>query len=265
MVDTEALLDVKGIPLYYQLETLLRNRIISQEFEAGARLPSESALAAEYKVSRITVRQALFGLERNRLIVRKRGKGTFVSQQPKNSDLSKLAGSIDDLILWGLLTKTKIIDFSWIEARGNVIDSLGLPEKTNVLRIERVRFIKDNPFAYVVNYLPPSIGQKIQQDELLDKPLLKILEDDLQLDLAESIVRIEAKIADSETARLLGVRLGSPLLRVEITILDSNHRAVEYSSILFRGDRYSYTVRRNRIRGTKDGLAKERSRQVHEF
>jgi GntR family transcriptional regulator len=189
---------LKGIPLYYQLETLLRNKIASGEYEATGQLPSENELILEYGVSRITVRQALSNLEKDGIILRNRGKGTFVSNQTKSFNVSKLSGSIDDMIMWGLLTKTKILNFGWIDIPNGVLDSLRLPKGTKILRVERVRFMKATPFSYVTNYLPPSVGEKIRQEDLLVKPLLKILEDDMQLDLAESIERIEATLADSQ-------------------------------------------------------------------
>ena len=70
----------KAIPLYYQLETILRNKITSGDYSPARPLPSEDALAEEYEVSRITVRQALSSLEQDGLVIRQRGKGTFVSE-----------------------------------------------------------------------------------------------------------------------------------------------------------------------------------------
>lgn len=237
---------MNGIPLYYQLETLLRSKIMSKELKPGTHLPSESLLAKEYNVSRITVRQALSGLKEDGLIDRIRGKGTYVSQHIKSVDLSKLTGSIDDLKMWGMLSKTEILDFSFVKTDRDVTDLLGLNEGTKILRIEKLRYIKNNPFVYVINNLPPDVGKSILREQVATKPLLWILENELKLQLPELTEKIDAKIADSKIAQLFGVNLGTPFLNVEITIIDSNQRVVELMTALFRGDLFSYKISRKK-------------------
>jgi len=241
----------KVIPLYYQLDTIFRRKILSGEYEAGASLPSEDAIAEEYGVSRITVRQAFSSLEKDGLVIRRRGKGTFVSVKPPIVEPAKLTGSIEDLISIAMRSTTKVIDFSSTQVAKKVTDSLGLPERTEVVRIERLQLSKGSPFSHILNYLPPTIGQKIQPDDLLTKPLLKILEDDLGIDLAEATQRIEATLADSYVAPLLEIRVGDPLLKVERTLFDSSHKVVECVSVLYRADRYFYAVRLERREETQ--------------
>jgi GntR family transcriptional regulator len=236
----------KAIPLYYQLETILRKKIMFREFSPGTLLPSEDALAKEYNVSRVTVRQALSAMEKDGLIVRKRGKGTVVSERPVAFDPPKLTGTIEDLISMGIKTKTKIIDFKLTRVSKDITDALQLPEGTEVLRIERLRLTDGRPFSYIINYVPKSVGEKIRPDDLTLKPLLKILEDDLNINLANAYQRIEATIADSYVAPLLEIRLGDPLLRIERTVFDSHGTAVEYITVLYRADKYLYTVRLER-------------------
>lgn len=236
----------KVVPLYYQLDTILREKILSRGFEPGVPLPAEDALAEEYGVSRITVRQALSSLARDGFIIRKRGKGTFVSDESLHLEPAKLTGSIEDLISMGLRTSTKIIDFSLTQVAKKITDNLGLPEGTKVVRIERIRIARGSSFSYILNYLPPAVGQKIQADDLLSKPLLRILEDDLGIALAEASQTIEASIADSYVASLLEIRVGDPLLKVERTVLDSRHRPVEFVSVVYRADKYCYSVKLER-------------------
>ena len=95
----------KAIPLYYQLETILRKKISAGDYSPDIPLPSEDALAEEYEVSRITVRQALSSLEQDGLVIRQRGKGTFVSERANTIELPRFTGSIEDLILMGKRTR----------------------------------------------------------------------------------------------------------------------------------------------------------------
>ncbi|MBW2079235.1 MAG: GntR family transcriptional regulator [Deltaproteobacteria bacterium] len=238
----------EAIPLYYQLETILRKRIVSGELARGEFLPSEEALAKKYNLSRITVRQAFSSLESDGLIVRKRGKGTFVSKKHTYLESPKFTGFIEDLISMGIHTKSKILNISMVEGRQTIREHLELGVETKLFRIEKIRLVEGSPFSYVLNYLPPDIGKKIKTDDLIDKPLLMILEDDLGIKATEAIQSIAATIADTHVAALLGIRVGDPLLKGERTVFDVNHKPVEYVSVLYRADKYFYTVNLKRKR-----------------
>lgn len=237
----------KEIPLYYQLETILRKRISIEVFPLDSVFPSEDKLEKEYGVSRITVRRALSALQRDGLIVRKRGKGTFVSGKAKIVESPKLSGSIEDIISLGLKTRLKVLDISWIEPPEPVRLSLRCRKNVKVLRIEKIRYIVKNSFSYVLNYLPHEIGCKIPFEEISKKPLLFILEDRLSLQPSIANQTIEATIADAHIANLLEIRVGDPLLKAERIVLDKRERPIEYVSVLYRADRYYYTVNLKRV------------------
>jgi GntR family transcriptional regulator len=238
----------KAIPLYYQIETILRRKILSGEFQPQAPMPTEDALAQAFDVSRITIRQALGLLEKDGLVVRQRGKGTFVSEGVKAYESAKLTGSMEDLILMGVQTSTKILEFSWIESPQSVKDRLGLGEASQVLRIEKIRLVEKEPFSYVINYLPQKIGQKIKAEDLTAKPLLMVLEENLGIRPDEADQTIEATIADAHVAPLLDIRVGDPLLKVERTVFDVKKRPVECVFVLYRADKYFFNVKLKRTR-----------------
>lgn len=233
----------KAIPLYYQIETILRRRIVSGELAPGDILPGEQSLAQQYQVSRITVRQALAALERDGLITRKRAKGTFVSEKASPLESPKLTGSFEDLISMGIKTETKILDFGMVQVPVEITGQLQLTDGEEVLRVEKVRLADNRPFSYVLNYLPPQIGRRIHAEVLAGKPTLKVITDDLKIRLGEAVQKIEATIADSYVASLLNIRVGDPLLKIERVVYDRGGNAVEYVSALYRADRYFYTVR----------------------
>lgn len=242
----DVLISRQGMPLYLQLENILREKISSGYFKPGDALPSDKGLVQDYHVSRVTVRKALLKLVDKGLIKRIKGKGTFVAKINLPFNPPKFTGSIDDLISMGIMTSTKIIDFGLTQATGKVRENLELPENQNVLRVERLRLAQGSPFSYIINYVPKHIGEQIRPKDLVVKPLLQILEDDLNIKLAEANQRIEATIADSYVAQLLEIHAGDPLLRIERTIFDHNHIAVEYVTVLYRADRYYYTSKLER-------------------
>src|SRR5215470_4771444 len=110
----------KRIPLYYQLENLLRERIMSGVFGAGSRLPTENELIRQYGVSRITVRQALSALAEEGLIERRQGKGTFATERkPKRRGFEgqiDLTASLDESIAAGGELAFSVIEMNRVEA-----------------------------------------------------------------------------------------------------------------------------------------------------
>ncbi len=237
----------KAIPLYYQVETVLRNKILSGDYQPGEALPSEDTLAEQYQVSRITVRQALASLDQDGLVVRQRGRGTFVTKEGQRVALPRFTGSIEDLVLMGLRTHTRVLDSGWLGPPEAVRRALGLKDQ-EVLRIEKVRSIEGSPFSYVINYLPPAVGTRIPMELVSAKPMLMILEDELGILASEAEQTVEATIADANIAAMLDIRVGDPLLKAERTVYDAQHRPVEYVSVLYRADKYAFAMKLKRRR-----------------
>lgn len=235
----------KVIPLYYQLETVLRQKISNGDFLPQSPLPSEEMIAAEYQVSRITVRQALSSLEKDGLIVRHRGKGTFVSEKVNHLELPRFTGSIEDLVLLGIQTRLEVLDYSWVIPPVNIQERLEL-EDSKVLRIEKIRHTQDGPLSYVLNYVPENIGRNIKKTMARTKPMMVILQEDLGIELTEADQVMEAAIADTFIANLLKVRVGDPLLRAERVVYDDKSRPVEYVSVQYRADRFKFTMKLRR-------------------
>jgi GntR family transcriptional regulator len=236
----------KGIPLYYQLENLLREKINSGAYVAGDRLPTESELIVEYGVSRITVRQALQALADDGLIERRQGRGTFVAERKtrkrKFAGVTHLTGSLDELIEMGRGTPVKLLEMNRVEADAHEAELLEIKIGEPVYRIKRLRSRDDDPYSLILNYLPAEIGARLTREELSSGVLLQILESKFGLHLTEARQQITAELADPYTAQLLKTRVGAPLLSIERTVYDQNHRPVEYVHTLYRSDLYSYSV-----------------------
>lgn len=246
----EVMLRDKAIPLYYQLETILRNKILSGDYAPEAALPSEDALAEEYRVSRITVRQALSALEQDGLVLRRRGKGTFVSAEARAMGLPRYTGSIEDLMLMGLRTATEVLDTAWIDPPEPIRERLR-SGGDKVLRIEKVRSLEGRPFSYILNYLPPAVGARLPLELVKTKPMLMILEEDLGIRLSEADQAVQATIADAAIAARLDLRVGDPLLNSERVVYDVHKQPVEYVSSLYRADKYAFTMKLKRRRSSR--------------
>lgn len=96
------------LPLYHQLADLLTSRIRAGEYTPGDRIPSEHQLAAAYGIGRPTVRQAIDVLVRRRMLVRRRGSGTYVAAPEHEVDLFSLAGTTSAFQRQGLTVDTRV-------------------------------------------------------------------------------------------------------------------------------------------------------------
>ena len=236
----------KRIPLYYQLEGLLREKIISGKYVAGDRLQTESELIQQYGVSRITVRQALTALVEDGLIERRQGRGTFVTERrtKKRSfeGQTHLTGSLDEVIAMGLNTPVKVLEMNRVEADAHEAELLGTTVGEPLYRIKRLRSREGKPYSYVINYIPAEIGAKLTRKELSTGSLLHLIETKFGIKLKDARQQITAALADSYVASLLDVRIGSALLCIERTVYSDKGKAVESVQVLYRTDLYSYQV-----------------------
>jgi GntR family transcriptional regulator len=236
----------RQVPLYYQLENLLREKIASGKFAPGDRLPTESGLIEEYQVSRITVRQALSALAAEGLIERRQGRGTFVSERRTRKrhfeGTTHLTGSLDELIEMGLDTPVKTLEMHRVEADTHEAELLQIKVGEPVYRLKRVRLRDGKPYSFLVNYLPAEIGARLTRDELNSGALLQTIEQRLGYRLRDARQQVKAELADPFVANLLDVRIGAPLLAIERTVYTDKGKPVEYVHTLYRSDLFSYSV-----------------------
>lgn len=230
-----------GVPVYFQIENLLRRRL-ETEWTPGARLPSEAQLAAEFRVTRSTMRRALAGLEGQKVIVRRKGSGTFVSSEPLDVQVSKLTGFIDDLMSHGLKTRAKVLECRATIASTGVAQLLALPPGEPVLYVSRLRYVEDKPLIVTEGYLPWDLGEKVMTEDLEQVPIIHLITKKYRIAIPAAEQTVEAVLAEPETAGHLEIAIGSPVLRVERTYYGRGRKPKYYSRSLYRADRYKFTV-----------------------
>jgi GntR family transcriptional regulator len=243
------------LPVYYHIKQNIKNRILNGEFRPGDKIPSENDWAEEFKVSRLTARQAVLQLIQEGFLVRKRGKGTFVTANNALIDSFNLEfnGFMDDLFYQISKSRTKSVKITRMIATPQIRNKLEIKEgNAEIIRIDRVRFKGEKTFAYTVNYMPLETGMKISEDDLLKKPLLQMIEEDLGIKLIEAFQTIQATFADQELAGKLEIASGSPILYVERIMYTHKHKPVEFVQTSYRGDLYKYIVRlKNNVKSSR--------------
>lgn len=231
------------LPLYHQVAGILRQRIEEGIYPVGARLQSEDEFAAEFDVSRATVRQATGALVMEGLIVRSQGRGTFVANPPPRSVLKqRFRGSLSDLMAESHRAGTRDIevehDAQFPAYVGKALH-LAKPEGTIV---RRTRMMDGAPFSYTVSYLLPELGRKAASVAGLRRKALMELLVEHGASLSSATQSIRAQLADTELCGRIDVELGAALLYVERLVHDDSGAPVEFVRSWYRGDRYEYTV-----------------------
>lgn len=240
-------LEKTRIPLYVQLEQIIKSQIMTGEVLPGEQIPTEKQLAETYRVSSITARQAVVNLGREGLLLRKQGKGTFVQEgliEFKNIMTLSVKGDIKDVVPEGITSqKVEIMDISRMSAPKRIAKALQMGEEGEVLRIRRTRSDNGVPLSYIRNYLPVEIGEKIEKKDLLTHPMLDILRNKLGLPLRTGLQYIIAVSADYDIASGLSVSISSPVLYLETIILAEGEKPIEFVQTFYRSDQFKYTLK----------------------
>jgi len=249
------------LPIYYQIKEKIKGWIINKEYNAGAKIPSENELAEMFNVSRLTVRQAISQLTQEGFLNRKRGEGTFVTDNENliNSFSLEFSGFMNDLFYYQISKiQIKSVEINRLAPSKMIRDKLELDgDEKEVVQIKRIRFLRDRLFTYTINYLPLEIGKRIVEKDLYEKPLLQILERDLNIRFTEAVQTIEASFADQEVAEKLEISSGLPILFVQRIMYAQRRKPIEVFQSFYRGDLYKFIVRFRNVKG------KEGSKWIH--
>jgi GntR family transcriptional regulator len=218
------------LPVYQQIRRYIKHAVLDKVYEANNQIPTEKELAEQFKVNRITIRQAISSLVDEGLLIRSRGKGTFVTHDEKLIQKMSLknVGMVSDLLPPLGDSKTLSVELQEVEPGTIIREKLELGEDENkVIKVIRDRIVPEGSKVYTVNYLPYDIGKNLTTGELKKRPLLDILENDFQVDLSEAFQTIEASFADAETAGHLGIMPGNQILFIERIMYNEQRRPVE--------------------------------------
>ncbi len=236
-------------PLYHQIYLVLRDKIRSGALRPGDILPGEHDLAADYGVSRITVKRALNELAADGLVSRARGRGTqVVESDPAPAISTSGEGQLEDLLSMGLGTDVAVLDFRYMPAPPEAAQALGCAPGDEVQRCVRVRAVDDEPFSYLTTYVPADIGHSFGPEDLTEQPLLLLLEKaGVEVESASQVVT--ATLADAAVAKALEMEIGAALLKVSRVVTDKRGRPVEFITALYRPDKYGYRMTFSRVGG----------------
>ena len=236
------------VPFYYQLRQLLEQAISSGVLGVDDKIPTEAALCERYDVSRTVVRQALSDLEHTGLVVRQKGRGTFVAAP-------KLSEFVAQTLTRGERLETTVLRLEVEPVSPHVAGMLDLPDSEQIVLLERLRYLRGEPLVVTTAYMPYALCAPILDLNMSDRSLFETYERELGYRLHRGTRAIEARAASAEIAEHLGVREGAPVLAFSGVTYIEDGRAIEYFVGVHRGDRSRFETELFRPSAQAEGAA----------
>jgi GntR family transcriptional regulator len=232
-----------AVPLYTQIKEVLRAKIIDGTYVAYQRLPSESEMINAFGVSRITVRQAMNDLQKEGLLFKVHGKGTFVAMPKVSQELTHLQGFGEAMRLLGHETFSEVFGLGSVTGSEVVCSKLGLPEGAKVTEIRRVRYLNREPVSIDYSWVRHEIGSRLSEQNLADKDLFSLLENELGKPLHSADVEIDATSASEEIAARLHIIPNSPILRIERLTYSGESMPLVFEYLHYRAETFKYKLK----------------------
>jgi GntR family transcriptional regulator len=197
----------------------LRQLVSSGQVPSGQLLPSESELADEHGVSRVTIRKALAQLKSDGIVASRQGFGWYASGPPLRQSLRDLTTIERQIRAAGREPSRELLRFAFRPTPPSLSKVLATDSVLEVTRIDR---IDGKPFATATVWVRADLAAGLSPRALERGPL----SDQLGVELGGATQTITAVGATKQEARLLGVPTGAPLLRVERTTSDTAGRPI---------------------------------------
>ncbi len=229
-------------PLYVQLKDTLAQDIHAGKYAAHQRLPSERELSDKYRVSRMTVRQALLDLAHDGVIYTRVGKGTFVADPKIDQPLRMVTGFTQDTRARGSKPSSRVLEARVIPATPEVAAALRLLPSAEVVLLSRVRFTDKIPLAIENAFLPLALVPNLLKHNFAVTSLYHVLQTEYGFTLHHAEQTIEAALATPREAELLKISPAAAVLRMQRLTVRRDGTPIEYVLSAYRGDRYKFRL-----------------------
>ena len=232
------------LPLYFQLQNKLLEKIKDGTYPQNKALPTEHELIQSYGVSRTTVRQAIDNLVKEGYIEKRRGVGTFVAEREKlNSwDLGSLKSFEEAFKESNHKIRTEALSIKAIKLDSKLQQIFGDKEK-EVYELERVRFIDERPAMSIITFVPASIFSNMDRYDFSSVSLYKTMSEEYNINICYAEKEFRVVSAVREDAQKLKLKVGSQLQEVRTITYDDNNRVIEYSISRDSGDISTYKIK----------------------
>ena len=240
-------LKINKTPLHLQAQQLLLGLIKDGTYQPGEQLPSEVDLAAQLGISRPTLREALLNLEREGVVVRKHGVGTFVASgygSRLESGLERLESILALAARQGMTTQVRGLRVEQVPASEELAERLDVAPDTPLTAIRRAIVVKDRPAAYLVDYSPITFLPPEAIEPSFNGSVLDLIMQRNDVHIREVLAEITAINADVLLAEQLQVEPGQALLLLTETLFTDDNTPIEFSRNYFLPNLFRFHVLR---------------------
>ncbi len=228
---------------YIAVRDLLRQRISRGVFAQQDKLPSESALGAEFGVSRVTIRLALDALRKDGLIESRQGKGYFVRRVQAVQDFGRLQGFGEVMARLGVDVRSEVVELSELPASAEMRRILQLERGALIVRISRLRIAGGAALSYDISHFPVGVGRRLMELNLTHVDIFTLLEQEVGIELGYADISLDVVPADELSAQRLALGKGVSLVRIVRLTRDSRGRPIDFERLYVRPDAFQFRVR----------------------
>lgn len=228
-------------PVYIQIHNQIKQDVENGKWQVGQRIPAERELAELFKVSRMTLRQAIQTLVDDGILERHVGSGTFVANRKVQEKMSGVTSFTELMMAAGKTPSSKTISYHITTPSQSEIERLQLSKDTKVLRMERVRYGSGIPICFEVTAVPADLIADFSKEEVTSS-FYKTLEEKAGLNPGRAIQTVSAMSASEKIAEYLNVRRGEALLRLRQISYLQNGRPFEYTHTQYVGSRFEFVL-----------------------
>lgn len=229
-------------PLYSQLKDDLIRMITTGALLPGAQLPSQRSLCETYQLSHMTVRRVINELIGEGVVYSLPGKGLYVAEPKQEAEPGPLVSFSEAMARRGMLVSNRLLETSVIGASTLLAAVFNVEVGTALVHLRRLRLADGEPIAIQTTYLLHALCPGLRDHLTAEGSLYTLLRDTYGLHFASGVTTVEARLADSEVASLLGISPSAPLLVTEQITRTDHGQVAEFTRSLYRGDRYRMTV-----------------------
>lgn len=233
-------------PLYKQVQKKIIQDIQTGKYKPGDRIPTQEAFVSMFKVSRVTVRQAISELINEGILFSQKGGGTYVAQNHdyRRRDHDRFEGFSSNLNKMGLKVQNHILSKTTVECDKNLGDSMNLPLGSPVLKMKRLRECNGVPVSIELTHINLNLVDSLDffRDFNEKMSLYSYLSEEGGLELQSANESLVAINADEEQSSLLKVDEGAPILYIKRQLYTKQRQLIEYCEIYRRTDNFEFSV-----------------------
>lgn len=227
--------------VYQEVAQELLRRIQTDYYSVAQKLPSEYDLAKDFDVSRLTVRKAIDELVKMGVVMKSKGKGTYIlaKQEKIQSGSFGLKGFGESVSARGMVPKTKLVLFEkQTDIDPKLFHTLQLEEKEELYLIKRVRYADDDPMVLEEIYVPVRLIPHLTKEELVSSSVFSLIEKTMEIGYSHQ--EIGAVAISQDVADHLDLQCGEPILQVYSTTYSLTGVPVLFDQSYYRADKYTF-------------------------